>query len=328
MQKASWLRLGVLLLMILAAISAAYWVAVGGGQRPVRIGVLQLTDVDTATFDGFRAGMAELGYAEGTRITYLYQGPAMHMERLEPMIDTLLKAPVDLIYVASTPATQAVQRATAGTGISVVFAPVNDPVKAGIVTSLKMPGGNLTGIRLPVGDALRLAKLTRLVPQIRVIWLPYSANDASAKESLAQASDAAALLKVELRPHPLHDPGEIDEALASIPADVDAIYLPRDSTIESRIKDIVEVAHARRLPLCAPSLTQVEAGALVSYGFVHREIGRQAARLADQVLRGIPPGELPVESARNYLAINLQTAREIGVEIPGDMLRQADILVR
>lgn len=328
MQKAGWLRLGVLLLVMLAAISAAYWVAVGVGQRPVRIGVLQLTDVDTATFDGFRAGMAELGYPEGTRITYLYQGPAMHAERLVPMIDTLLKASVDLIYVASTPATQAVQRATAGTGVPVVFAPVNDPVKAGIVTSLKMPGGNLTGIRLPVGDALRLAKLTRLVPRIRVIWLPYSANDASAKESLAQASEAAALLKVELRPYPLHEPGEIDAALASIPADVDAIYLPRDSTIESRIKDFVAVAHQRRLPLCAPSLTQVQAGALISYGFVHREIGRQAARLADRILRGIPPGELPVETAQNYFSINLRSAQDIGVEIPPEILRQADILVR
>jgi putative ABC transport system substrate-binding protein len=290
--------------------------------------VLQLTDVDTATFEGFRAGMTELGYPEGQRITYLHPGPALHTARLAPMIEALLAAPVDMIFVASTPATQAVQRATAGSALPVVFAPVNDPVKAGVVASIKAPGGNLTGVRLPVGDALRLEKLVRLLPQIRVIWLPYSAGDASANESLAQAREAAALLQVELRPQPLQDPGEIDAALASIPADVDAIYLPRDSTIEARIDDFVSVARQRRLPLCAPSLTQVHAGALLSYGFVHSEIGRQAARLADQVLRGIPPGELPVESAQNYLAINLRSAQEIGIDIPAELLRQADIVVR
>jgi putative ABC transport system substrate-binding protein len=318
----------VILLALLTLAGVVYWAGQGNIQGPIRIGVLQLTDVDTATFEGFRAGMTELGYRDGEHITYLHPGPALHTARLAPMIEALLAAPVDMIFVASTPATQAVQRATAGSAMPVVFAPVNDPVKAGVVASIKAPGSNLTGVRLPVGDALRLEKLLRLLPQIRVIWLPYSAADASANESLLQAREAAALLQVELRLQPLHDPGEIDAALASIPADVDAVYLPRDSTIEARIDDLVSVARTRRLPLCAPSLTQVEAGALISYGFVHREIGRQAARLADQVLRGIPPGELPVETAQNYLAINVQTAREIGVEIPVDMLRQADILVR
>lgn len=326
MQKVSWLWLAIVLVVLLALTATGYWSAQHSERPPFKVGVLHLTDVDTATFEGLRYGLAELGYVEGRDITFLYEGPALHPERLAPMIATLLRQQVDLIYVASTPATQAVKQATRT--IPVVFAPVNDPVKAGIVASLKAPGGNLTGIRLPVGDALRLERLQRAVPSARVIWLPYSANDASANESLAQARDAAGLLQLELRPLPLHSPAEIDAALAAVPPDIDAIYLPRDSTIESRIADFVAVAQARRLPLCAPSLTQVEAGALISYGFVHREIGRQAARLADQVLRGIPPGELPVETAQNYLAINLHTAREISIEIPVDMLRQADILVR
>lgn len=326
MKNTSWLWIGVVLVALLALAVAVYWGPRHSERPPFKVGVLHLTDVDIATFEGFRHGLAELGYVEGTDITFLYEGPALHTERLAPMIETLLRQQVDLIYVASTPATQAVQQATRT--IPVVFAPVNDPVKAGIVASIKAPGGNLTGIRLPVGDALRLERLQRVVPSARVIWLPYSASDASANESLAQAREAAAQLKLELRPLPLRGPAEIDAALAAVPPDIDAIYLPRDSTMESRISDFVAVARARRLPLCAPSLTQVEAGALISYGFVHREIGRQAARLADQVLRGVPPGELPVETAQNYLAINLHTARDIGVEIPFDMLRQADILLR
>jgi putative ABC transport system substrate-binding protein len=92
---------------------------------------------------------------------------------------------------------------------------------------------------------------------------------------------------------------------------VDAIFLPRDSQIESCIAEFVTVAEARRLPIAAPSLLQVKAGALFSYGFVHQDIGRQAAHLADQILRGVAAGDLPVEMAESSLAINLAAARKL-----------------
>ena len=328
MKTSHWILSGILLVLALSVATVAFWASQRSHPQLVRVGVLQLTDVDVATYEGFRAGMEERGYREGETISYVYHGPAQQAARLGPMIDTLLDSEVDLIFVSSTPATQAVKHAIADTSIPAVFAPVNDPVKAGVVDSLTAPGGNLTGIRLPIGDTLRMEKLLQLIPTMKVVWLPYSAADASANESLAQAQQAADLLGLELRTAPLQTPAEIDPLLQSIPEDIDAIYLPRDSTIESRIEDFVTVSRDRRLPLCTPSLTQVEAGALVSYGFVHPEIGRQAARLAAQILRGIPAGELPVETAQNYLAINLRTARDIGVEIPPEMLRQADILVR
>ena len=80
--------------------------------------------------------------------------------------------------------------------------------------------------------------------------------------------------------------------------------------------------------MSAPSLLQVEQGALYSYGFLHREIGKQVARLMDQVLRGASPGQLPVETADSFLGINLQTAREIGLQVPEQALQQAALIIR
>ncbi|MDO8958529.1 MAG: ABC transporter substrate-binding protein, partial [Rhodocyclaceae bacterium] len=235
----------------------------------------------------------------------------------------------DLFLVSSTPATQAVKRLTeANRKPPVVFAPVNDPLGAGIVADLRHPGGHITGIRLPLGDDLRLQWLVRIAPQVKRVFLPYTADDKSALTSVQQATEAAARLGLELVKHPIPAGSTVSAAIAAMPANVGAIFLPRDSRVEAAIAEFVAVAEARRLPITAPSRMQVEAGALFSYGFVHDDIGRQAARLADQILKGIPAGDLPVEMAESSLSINLVTARKLGIFIPDNILLHAEHVIR
>jgi putative ABC transport system substrate-binding protein len=146
--------------------------------------------------------------------------------------------------------------------------------------------------------------------------------------SVEQVTAAAAKLGLELVPHPIPAGSTVPGAIAAMPADVGAIFLPRDSRVESAIAEFVDVAARRRLPIAAPSLIQVEAGALFSFGFVHRDVGRQAARLADQIFKGTSAGDLPVEMAENSLSINLTTARKLGIKIPDDILVQANHVIR
>ncbi len=314
-----------------ALLIGTYWLLrqpVANDGRPLAIGVVQLTPVDTTTLQGFKQGMEELGYREGKDVVYLEAAPAGTIDLLEALIRHHLTAQPSLFFVSSTPATLAVKKLVGNSGIPVVFAPVNDPVGAGIVASLKAPGGNITGIRLPAGDDLRLEWLTRIAPAVKRVYLPYNPADPSALASLELVRQAAAALGIELLTEKIRSGEAVSPALAALPANIDAIFLPRDSTIESRIDDFTAAALKRRLPLCAPSLLQVEAGALFSYGFVHRQIGHQAARLADQILRGASPASLPVETAESQLAINLLTARAIGLSIPGEILRQAEYVIR
>lgn len=298
-------------------------------ERPRVIALVQLTEVDRNTRKGFMEAMSALGYREGEQVIYLSAPPAGSADKLERLIRQHLAQKPDLFFVSSTPATLvAKQLTTASGGPPVLFAPVNDPLAAGIVKDLKHPGGHITGIRLPTGDDLRLQWLTRIAPHVKRVFLPYTGDDESALTSVQQATEAAGKLGLRLLPYPIPKDGSVADAIAALPADAEAIFLPRDSRVEAGIAAFVAIAEQRRLPICAPSRIQVEAGALFSYGYVHQDIGRQAARLADQILQGLPPGDLPVEMAENSLSINLRTALELGLHIPDDVLLQADFLIR
>ena len=295
---------------------------------PVRVGVIALTDVDQETLAGFKAGMMDFGYIEDENIVYISEGPAGTVDRLGPMIRRILEQEIDLIYVSSTPATIKVKELTAERPLPVIFSPVNDPVGAGIVPSLKQPGGMITGIKLPVGDTLRLRWLKDFAPQVKRIYFPYNPVDKSALESLRQIEEVAPSLQMELVKAEMASPDEIEAGIAQAEQQIDAIFLPRDSSIESMISEFVALSYQRKIPLSAPSLTQVRQGALYTYGFVHFEFGKQSARLADQVIKGVSPADIPVELAENYLAVNLIAAQKIGLQFNEQVLRRADIIVR
>jgi putative ABC transport system substrate-binding protein len=325
-------RIWAILFILALIVGAVLWQVFHPGTPPVsvkRIGIVSLTAVDNRTFEGFREGMAGLGYVEQQSVHYLVGEPSGTKEVARQRIAELLAQGVDALLVSSTPVTQLARELTARhpVKVPVIFAPVNDPVAAGVVASLSQPSGNLTGIRLPVGDQLRLQWLQDLAPQVKKVLVPYTRSDQSAQTTLRELEAVAATLQLQLQAWPLEDEPDMAAVITALP-EADAVFLPRDSRIEAKIAQWLDYARGRRLPLSAPSLLQVEQGALYSYGFIHREIGRQAARLMDQVLKGIPPGQLPVETAESYLGLNLRAAAEIGLPIPDKIIRQASLVIR
>lgn len=292
------------------------------------IGILHPGKVDMETARGFKEEMAALGYVEGQNMRYVHDGPAGRGEGLVQALDKMQAEKVDLIFSASTPATKAAQKATHQSRTPVVFGPVNDPIRAGLMTDLQKPGGNITGVTLPRSAGLRLEWLAKTAPGVRRILAIYNGNDPSAAATLAQAAAALGKLEVTLQHAPVINDEEISATLADVPADIDALFLARDSMLTSRIEDVVATSLRLGLPLSVPGYIQVRAGALTSYGFYHYEVGRNAARLADQILRGAPPGSLPVETAESFLFFNQKTAARIGLEIPVDLLRQAKEVIR
>jgi putative ABC transport system substrate-binding protein len=313
--------------MLAAAMGSAMEVA-EPPLRPRTIGVIQLTAVDQRTLAGFKEGLSARGYRDGESINYLYEGPAGKVDRLDQMITEVLRLTPDLILASSTPATIAAVRATQVSKVPIIFAPVNDPTGAGVVPDLAHPGGHVTGVRLPTGDDLRLQWLMRVAPHVREAFVPYNPNDRSSMTSVSVASKAALELGIALNLQPVADRTALAEALQHLPPTCQAIFLPRDSMVESAIDDIVRAANRRNMPISAPSAQQVDRGATVSYGFRHDEIGERAARLAAQVLQGISPGDIPVESAESWLTINLKAARTIGLDVSDEVLALADLVIR
>jgi putative ABC transport system substrate-binding protein len=302
--------------------------ACGGGQKTYTIGVINLSPSLDDIVEAFKEGMTELGYVEGENVTYIYEGPA-GIDKLDAVAQGLVEADVDLILSLTTPATQAAQRATAGGDIPVVFVPVTDPVGAGIVDSLTKPGGNITGVTYSVQEGRRLEWLIQVAPTIEQIYIVYNPEDQSPVLALETVSETATQLGIELITREASTPEEITVAFENIPEEADAIFFLPDSVVNARIDDWLETAIELKLPTSGSNTSLVEDGALTTYGIDLTVSARQeAARLADQILRGIKPGDLPVEMAEFYLAINLKTAEAIDLDIPDEILLQANIIVR
>ena len=299
------------------------------GLKTYTIGVLNFSRRQEDTVKGFKEGMTELGYNDGENVTYLYEGAIGAIETLDAVAQKLVEKDIDLILSITTPATQAAQRAIAGTDIPIVFIPVTDPVGAGLVKSLMQPGGNMTGVTFGPQEGRRLEWLLQVAPTIKHIYIPYNPDDRSAVLALEMASEAAPKLGVELITRETRTTEEVMTAIEQIPEEADAIVSLPDSLVGAHIAELIEAALTRNLPTSGPNLTAVEDGHLTAYGIdIAVSARQQAARLADQILRGTKPADLPVETAEFYSAINLKTAEAIGLDIPNDILLQADIIIR
>jgi putative ABC transport system substrate-binding protein len=313
------------ILFVLFIVTSLLLTACDGGQKTYTVGVVNFTPSLDGIVEGFKEGMTEFGYLEGENITYLYEGATGRIETLDSVAQGLVEADVDLILSITTPPTQAAQRATAGTDIPVVFVPVTDPVGAGIVDSLRNPGGNITGITFGIQETRRLEWLIQVVPTIEDIYIPYNPEDRSAVLALEMASAAAPELGVELITRGVRTPEEIMAAIEDIPEEADAIFFLPDSLMGVHAAKFVTL----QLPTSAADPTSMKAfDMLTSYGIDITAAGKQAARLADQIFQGIKPTDLPIETAEFYLAINLKAAEAIGLDISDEILLQADIIVR
>jgi putative ABC transport system substrate-binding protein len=316
---------------LLGALAASLFIsacAPAGADPGFTIGLVTNNPNGMRNVEGFRAGMAELGYVEGVDVTYIDAGEPLTGDELDQALEEMVAAQVDLIFTAGTPTGVAAHRVTAGTDIPVVFGVIADPLKAGVIVDLTEPGGSMTGVKLGDDQSRRLEWLIEIVPNVRTIFVPFNPEDSAAFSAVQQIETVAGSLGLELVLGEAPTDEAVSAMLAEFPDAVDAVFLVPDSVVNARLADFVALALARKLPLSGPSIAQVEGGALMSYGFVHREAGAQAARIAHQVLSGVDPGSIPVENTESYLAINLVTADAIGLDIDDAILRQAAILLR
>jgi putative tryptophan/tyrosine transport system substrate-binding protein len=212
--------------------------------------------------------------------------------------------------------------------IPVVFAEVGDPVAAGLVASVPRPGGNITGISSLATELTpkRLEILKAMFPGVRRVWVAYYANDLSSAEAARKAQEVAARLKLDVVAQAVRTPEELVGHLKKLRPGDGLLSPPSVSmNIPSVILDLERMS---RWPALFYNTFWVQAGALVSYGSDPYAESVQAARLVARILRGERPQDLPVEGCnRIELAINLKTARSLGVRIPRDILARADRVI-
>ncbi|MCK5110815.1 MAG: ABC transporter substrate-binding protein [Arcobacteraceae bacterium] len=293
------------------------------------VAFVSLSKVDDNTFNGFKKQMQIYGWEENKNIKYIVPGAAKKVKNLKSIVKSVVEKKPDIILVSSTPATQEVKRATKNLNIPVVFCPVNDPINSNILVNQNAPEGHITGIRLPIGDAKRFEWLHTIAPDIKKVLVPYTPNDGGSIASRADIKEVAEFLNINIIEKPFPENITMKEFLKQCAkCQAEAIFLPRDSRIEVRIKDFSKYAIENKLPLSAPSYQQVQQGALFTYGFIHTELGKQAARMVDRILKGVKPTDLPVKFGNAYLVINKKTAKSIGIKFPKNAIRNAKLIIK
>jgi putative ABC transport system substrate-binding protein len=213
--------------------------------------------------------------------------------------------------------------------LPIVFVTPGDPVAAGIVASLARPGGNITAMtfEFPELSAKRLELLNALAPRVRRVLALYDPRDASPRQGLAAAREAAPKLGLTLVERETQSEADISRELASMEA-VDAILAIPGGVTAAHYPTIIRAAHARLLPTFFHSRTGGGAEALASYGASDVSIARESARIVDKILKGEKAGDLPVERPTKFeLVINLRTAKVLGVDVPPALLVRADEVI-
>ena len=296
-------------------------------SRPVRIGVLfpDTLAARAPMLDTLRQGLQELGYVEGREITLDVRYADNKEERLGPLAQELVREPVDVLVTGGTTPTAAAQLATKA--IPIVMVGVGNPVARGFVASLHQPGGNITGSTdaLPDAMSLRLQLLKDALPSVARVAFIHN----GAVTSTAEAREAAQKLGLTLQPLDVRVEAGLNAAMVAIRLTrPDALIVgPNPLTYASRHR-IASVGLLQQVPVLFGWREFRDADGLMTYGVNMTALYRRAATHVDKILKGAPPGDLPVELPRFELVINLRTAKALGVTIPPAVLSVADEVIQ
>jgi putative ABC transport system substrate-binding protein len=299
--------------------------------KAAKIGFLMSGSGSSARLASFRREFLKLGYVEGKNVTLQSRAADFHYDRLPSLADELVKLKVDVIVTPGANDTRAAKNAT--TTIPIVFlGTVSDPVSLGLVESLARPGGNVTGFT-SIGSVLaskRLALINEVIPnlsRVAVLWNPQNTGSA---EIWKESHVAAKVLGLQLHSMAVNSADQFESAFKqAVKAQSGALIMTGGGLIAANHKLIVELTTKNRLPAIFNSKAEVANGGLISYGHDEIEAFLRPAVMVDKILKGAKAADLPVEQPTKFeLAINLKTAKQIGVTIPANVLARADRVIK
>jgi putative ABC transport system substrate-binding protein len=311
---------------------AAAWPLGARAQQPTKLPTIGYLGASTPSFDSHRVAafvqrLRERGWIEGRTVTIEYRWSEGRTERYPEIAAEFVRLKVDVI-VTTGGGVPAVKQATSA--IPIVFPVAGDPVGGGFVATLARPGGNVTGLSLQQTDVAskRVELLRDAVPGLRRMAILLNVGNANAVLELGEIQAATRTLGLAVAASEIRRAEDIVSAFEALKGRADAIYVVADPLVFSNRARIHTMAMAARLPAIYNSREYVEMGGLMSYGPNFPDMFRRAADMVDKILRGVKPGDLPVEQPTQFdLVINLTTAKALSLDVPPTLLARADEVI-
>jgi putative ABC transport system substrate-binding protein len=314
---------------------AAVWPVVAHAQQIVlrRLGVLMAVAADdpeaNAELAGLRAGLARLGWIEGSNIHIDYRFAAANSDRFSLLAKELIALNPEVILAQSTPVTAVLREATRT--IPIVFVQVSDPIGSTFVASLARPGGNLTGVihYEPGITGKWLAMLKEIAPSLARVAVLANPKTTPFDYFLRNALATAPSLSLEVIPTPVDTLVGLERSISSFArlGNGGLLVLPDGFLIANRDR-LIALAAEHRLPAVYAWRYFVTDGGLMSYGINVVDLFQQSASYVDRILRGAKAADLPVQVPTKYETIvNLKTAKMLGLSVPPGLLVAADEVI-
>jgi putative tryptophan/tyrosine transport system substrate-binding protein len=289
-----------------------------------------ITMVDTPQLievrDGVLEGLKGHGYVDGESIRIDFRSAQGNFGTAQQIVRQFIGDRPDVIVTITTPVSQAAMAATKD--IPIVFTAVTDPLKAKLVTSIKHPGGNATGISDLVPTERQLQTVKAIVPKLKTLGLVYDPSLPSAVSTVESIKAVAPTMGFTTTEAPAMGLNNVPSAGRSLVGKVDAIFVPNDTTVYAAFESVVKVCQDAKVPLFTAERRSVQRGAIATVGFDFKQMGVRTADMVDQVLKGTKPGDIDVEFMDQVpnalgLYINKASAEKMGVIVPSELLKNA-----
>jgi putative ABC transport system substrate-binding protein len=288
-------------------------------------------EIAVSFIDSFLRGMREFGYVEGRNFNMVYRFADGYQDRLAALSDGLvrLKPPPDVVIATAAAAAVAVRKATST--IPIVTPALADAIHLGLIASEARPGGNVTGIEPYVAGlpAKQIEFAREIMPGASTIGLLTNLKDPKAPPQAQELQASARTANIKIISADANEPDQIDGALRTLSNEgADVVIVLQTSMLLTYSRQIASLALEERLPTVHGYREHVVAGGLISYGVDLRWCFYRGAYFVDRIIRGTPPGELPIEfPTQMFLSINLRTAKALGITIDPMLVGRADEVI-
>lgn len=296
-------------------------------EQIVKIGIMQIVEhpaLDSAR-EGFIDALKEENYIDGQDLEIEIQNAQGDMTTAQTIAEGFKSKKKDLILAIATPTAQAAYNATKE--IPILITAVTDPVSAGLVESWSEPNTNVTGTSdmTPISKQFELLKT--LIPKAKKVGVIYNTSEVNSEIQVDKAKELAKNFQLEIIAIGITNVNEVSQALDNLLDKVDVVYTPADNLVASSMPLILSKTLKRNIPIIGAEKAHVEAGALATEGIDYYNLGLQTGKMAISVLKGKSPSEISIETLEETkLTININSAKQLGIEVPDELLKKAEIM--
>lgn len=297
-------------------------------SEKVKIGVLQFVTHDSLDeiYKGIKAGLEEGGYSTTDNLEIDFMNAEADQSQVQTMSKKLVDNGNELLIGIATPAAQGLANAT--TELPIIMGAVTDPVGANLVTDLKNPGGNITGVsdQTPVADAVSLIK--EITPNAKTIGILYSSNEDNSKIQVAEFKAAAEEAGYTVLEYAVASSNEIAATVEVASSKADVLFTPVDNTVASAFSTVVSVANKTKTPIFTSVEDMVEGGGIASVTLSQYDLGVATGKMAAKILDGANPADTPVQIFNEgTVVVNQKVAKELGITLSDDVTSKASKVI-